>query len=123
AGCRVAIVRSWMLVPLLVLPAAFAAPEGDAAREFTQSIRPVLAENCGACHTPGKANNRVDFLKAETARDIETRRGLWRSVAAQLRNRTMPPVASKLSEQDRLRIATWVEDRLRQTACNAGDYA
>ena len=35
----------------------------------------------------------------------------------------MPPVASKLTEEDRLRIATWVEDRLRQTACNAGDYA
>jgi Protein of unknown function (DUF1592)/Protein of unknown function (DUF1587)/Protein of unknown function (DUF1595) len=48
---------------------------------------------------------------------------LWSSVAAQLRNRTMPPMASKLSEQDRLHIATWVEDRLRQTACNAGDYA
>src|SRR5436190_24174541 len=104
-----------MLLSLLFLPAAFAASESDPARAFAQSIRPVLAENCGACHTPGKANNRVDFLKAESAKDIESRRGLWRSVAAQLRNRTMPPVASKLSEQDRLRIATWVEDRLRQT--------
>ena len=75
-----------MSVPLLV-SAAFAASPRDGAQEFTQSIRPVLAENCGACHTPGKANNRVDFLKAETAKDIETRRGLWRSVAAQLRNR------------------------------------
>jgi hypothetical protein len=86
-------------------------------------VRPVLLQNCGACHNPNNPKNRVDFLKATTAQDIESKRGLWRSVAAQLRNRTMPPVASKLSEEDRLRIATWVENRLRQTACNAGDYA
>src|SRR5207245_2813404 len=67
--------------------------------------------------------NRVDFLKAASAKDIESQRGLWRSVAAQLRNRTMPPVASKLSEEDRYRVAKWVEDRLRRTACNAGEYA
>ena len=115
--------RPWVLAPLLSFRQRFAAPARDPAQEFAQSIRPVLAQNCGACHNPGSANNRVDFLKAQTAKDIESRRGLWRSVAAQLRNRTMPPVASKLTEQDRLHIATWVEDRLRETACNAGDYA
>jgi hypothetical protein len=83
----------------------------------------VLLQNCGGCHDPANPKNRIDFLKAATARDMENRRGLWRNVAAQLRNRTMPPVASKLSEEDRFRIATWVDDRLRQTACNAGDYA
>jgi len=51
------------------------------------------------------------------------RRGLWRNVATQLRNRTMPPVASKLTEEDRLRVAIWVENRLRETACSAGNYA
>ena len=95
----------------------------NATLEFSQSVRPVLLENCGACHNPANPANRVDFLKAATVQDLETRRGLWRDVAAQLRNRTMPPVASKLSEEDRFRIATWVDDRLRETACNAGDYA
>jgi mono/diheme cytochrome c family protein len=108
---------------LLVVSAASAAGGNDAAQEFARTIRPVLVENCGSCHTLGKANSRVDFLKAEKATDIESRRALWRSVAAQLHNRTMPPVASKLSEEDRLRIATWVGDRLRRSACAAGDYA
>ncbi|MES1257812.1 MAG: DUF1592 domain-containing protein, partial [Acidobacteriota bacterium] len=36
---------------------------------------------------------------------------------------TMPPVASKLSEEDRLRVASWVDNQLRQTACSNGDYA
>ena len=35
----------------------------------------------------------------------------------------MPPVASKLTEDDRFRIATWVDNRLRETACSTGDYA
>lgn len=65
----------------------------------------------------------MDFLKAESAKDIESNRRMWRSVAAQLRNRTMPPMASKLSEDDRLQIAAWVEERLRQTACSAGEFA
>ena len=64
--------------------------------------------------------NRINFLKANTIQDIESNRGLWRNVAAQLRNRTMPPVETKLSEDDRLRVATWIDNRLRQTACAVG---
>lgn len=106
------------ILALLALPLA-----AVAASDYEQSVRPVLMENCGGCHSPTNPKNRIDFLKAETARGIESRRGMWRSVAHQLRNRTMPPVASKLSEDDRLRIAAWVEGRLRETACAAGDFA
>jgi hypothetical protein len=95
----------------------------DAADEFAHSVRPVLAEHCGRCHNPANPKSRIDFLKAATPADMEKNRGLWRNVAAQLRNRTMPPADSKLSEDDRLRIAKWVDDRLRETACNGGDYA
>jgi cytochrome c553 len=105
-----------------VVPVLLAAATGPSA-DFTQSIRPVLAENCGMCHNPGKPRNPANFLKAQTAKDIEADRGLWHNVAAQLRNRTMPPVASKLSEEDRLRIATWIDNDLRQTACSGGNYA
>jgi hypothetical protein len=80
-------------------------------------------QHCGTCHNPANPRNRIDFLKAETAAGIEDKRGLWRDVVAQLRNRTMPPAASKLTEEDRLRIATWVDKRLRDTACSAGEYA
>jgi cytochrome c553 len=95
----------------------------DAAREFAQSIKPVLVANCAVCHNPANPKNRIDFLKGDSFKDVETRRGLWRDVASQIRNRTMPPVASKLTEDQRLHIATWVENRLRETACTSGDYA
>ena len=90
----------------------------------------VHADRSGRCScriaapaTIRNSRNPANFLKAATAKDMEADRGLWRSVAAQLRNRTMPPVASKLSEADRLRVSHWVETQLRQTACSAGDYA
>ena len=91
--------------------------------EFAHSIRPTLMEHCGACHNPENPRNKVDFLKASTAKDIESRRGAWRNVAAQLRNRTMPPMASKLTEEDRLRISTWIDRRLQETACSGGSHA
>lgn len=95
----------------------------DASREFTESVRPVLLTNCGGCHNPDNPKNRNNFLKAQSAKDMESARRLWRSVATQMRNRTMPPIASKLSEDDRLRISNWVDNRLRETACSAGEFA
>jgi cytochrome c553 len=93
------------------------------ADDFSGTIRPVLAEHCGSCHNPGNPKNRIDFLKAQTAADMESHRGMWRNIAAQLRNRTMPPMASKLTEDDRVRVAAWIDERLRETACATGDYA
>jgi cytochrome c553 len=102
---------------------AVGAPVANAADDFASSIRPVLAQNCWACHNPANPKNRIDFLKANTAADMELNRALWRDVAAQMRNRTMPPVETKLTEDDRLRVANWIDNRLRETACYVGDYA
>ena len=107
--------------PLLF--AQLALSQADPSHEFLDQIRPTLVENCAACHNPAKAKGPAPFLKAANLNDLESNRGLWRNVAAQLRNRTMPPTASKLTEEDRLRVSSWIEDRLRQTACNAGDFA
>src|SRR5215469_17354883 len=104
---------------LLCAAAAIAAHGAD---EFAASIRPVLVENCGGCHKQSATRGPANFLKAQTAKDIELDRGLWRNVAAQLRNRTMPPVASKLTEDDRIRIALWIDNELRQTACSTGPF-
>ncbi|MEO7143973.1 MAG: DUF1592 domain-containing protein [Bryobacteraceae bacterium] len=106
---------------LLTLSAtAFAGP--NASQEFTSAVRPVLVENCGMCHNGGSTNH-FDFLKARTAKDIESHRRLWADVVSQLRNRTMPPIATKLTEEQRLHVAAWVNNWLLETACDAGDYA
>ena len=87
---------------------------------FTHSVRPTLEQHCGTCHA---AKSRVNFLKAATAADIQAQRGLWRNVATQIRNRTMPPAPAKITEVERLDVAKWIDDRLRETACDAGSYA
>jgi cytochrome c553 len=110
---------------IALLCAAFpsAARAADTSQEFAASVRPVLAAHCGSCHNSAQARGPANFLKAQTAKDMEAERGLWRNVAAQLRNRTMPPVANNLDEADRIRVAAWIDNRLRETACSAGPFA
>jgi mono/diheme cytochrome c family protein len=102
---------------------AFTCSAAAVPEDFAKSIRPVLAQNCAPCHASKTGKGPANFLKAESAQDVDNDRGMWRNVAAQLRNRTMPPVATKLTEDDRLRVANWVDVELRKTSCSAGDYA
>ncbi len=90
---------------------------------FSQRVRPVLNEHCVACHNPADAKNRHDFLKHDDVSDVAARRTLWRDVATQLRNRTMPPGDARISEDDRMFVAGWIETRLRTTGCTTGEYA
>src|SRR5262249_50159743 len=90
---------------------------------FAESIHPILVENYATCHNPNSTRNRINFLKANTISNIESNQGLWRNVTAQLRNHTMPPVETKLSEDDHLHVATWIDNHLRQTAYAVGDFA
>src|SRR5689334_4672622 len=91
-----------------------------AADNFTESIRPALEKNCAACHGTGSPH---PFLKAQTSADVAAARGEWKKVAAQLRNRTMPPSGPQPTEEERLRITTWIEELLRSTACRGEEYA
>jgi cytochrome c553 len=115
----VRILLAWLSAA--VAPLALA--QSDPAAEYSSRIRPALAEHCSACHNPAAAKGPAPFLKAAAVTDMQNDRGLWRRVAAQLRNRTMPPRDSKLAEADRLHIASWIDARLRDTACDASDYA
>jgi hypothetical protein len=108
---------------LLFLGGSLAVVQAEPAEEFSIKIRPTLLQHCGTCHNPESEKAPVPFLKATTVDGMQKSRGLWRNVATQLRNRTMPPRDSKLGEEDRLHIASWIEERLRSTACGVGDYA
>ena len=104
-------------------PGGALAPES--ATHYEDAVRPALVEYCGDCHTPDDPENHVDFLAAATAGGLNDDRGLWKSVAEQLRNRTMPPADSLFqpTEEERRELADWVEERLRQTACDRGPHA
>ena len=92
------------------------------ADDFRNEIRPVLVEYCGGCHSPASENS-VRFLQATSAADMVGDRELWLNVAMQLRNRTMPPTGPQPSEPDRLKIATWIDRTMRESACESGERA
>lgn len=96
----------------------------QAVDHFEKSIRPVLVKTCADCHHPSDPDNHVHFLKATQVSHLAENRKLWRNVATQLRNRTMPP-ADKLqpTEDDRFRIANWIDETLRASACQQPDFA
>lgn len=111
------------LVAITLQPVGTVFGQATPAVEFAESIRPVLAENCGRCHNEQNAHENVHFLISQKVGDLQAHRGDWVKVAAQLRNRTMPPSESKLSENDRLRVANWIDAELLRTCCDAGDFA
>jgi len=117
------ITRALRGLPALLAVSGLALAATAPADPFVATIRPILASNCMPCHDPVHSTNPARFLTAQTAKDIELQRGLWRNVAAQLRNRSMPPGVSKITEDERLVAANWIEGRLRETACFAGPYA
>ncbi len=112
-----------MKLGLVLLAAAAYGAVADPATEFSAHVRPVLMENCSKCHNPAAAKGPAPFLKGTSLSDMESNRGLWHNVAAQLRNRTMPPGASKLSEEDRMEVSSWIDGQLRRTACGMGEFA
>lgn len=102
--------------PLQVVP--------ESATHFEDAVRPVLVQFCGDCHTQADDEHNFAFLQADSVDDLESARGLWQSVAEQLRNRTMPPPDKpQPAEEDRLRLAEWIDATLRATACRGGEFA
>ncbi|QDT18146.1 DUF1592 domain-containing protein [Alienimonas californiensis] len=112
--------------PFLVpLTAGAADPAPESATHYADVVRPQLVEYCGDCHAPDDEDNHVNFLAATTDGAINDARGLWGSVAEQLRNRTMPPADSAFqpTEDERRELADWIDGFLRATACERGPYA
>lgn len=112
-------------VVLGALSAADASEAEQAADYFGETVLPALDKYCFDCHDPEDSEGGLLFLTAEKPADLEKRRAEWRSVAEQLRNRTMPPAKQKTqpSENERLEIAEWVRRYLRESAAKSPPYA
>lgn len=94
-------------------------------KEFNEKIRPMLVKYCLDCHDPDDEDNESPFLEAVTLDDIRKYRHAWKSTAAQLRNRTMPPKRKKKqpTEFERIEVSTWIDNYLRESALGMPEYA
>ena len=91
--------------------------------EFNRDIRPILSDNCYACHGPDKNKRKAD-LRLDTKQGLLGKAGhtgvvvpskpdeseLWRRVCSKDDDR-MPPAqfAKVLSESDRKLLRRWIE--------------
>lgn len=113
--------KRWSIGLIVLVSVAWAS---DDDQLFQHRIIQVLDNYCQECHEPGDSEGNIEFLDAYEARDIQKDRDEWRSVAAQLLNRTMPPPDEEQpSEEERMEVVKWVENFLRRTACDQGPYA
>jgi len=112
--------------PLLVaaLVTTFVSPAFAADLTF-EEVHASLTKFCGDCHSADDdSEESVLFLKATSVEELSQMRSLWASVAEQLNNRTMPPPDEEQpSEQERLELAGWIDETLRETACAQGLFA
>jgi hypothetical protein len=117
----------FMLSVLLLLAKATTSAHGDPppAVDFNRDVRPILAENCFACHGPDanhrEADLRLDTFEGATA-DRDGSRGivprdlsqsaLWQRITSTDSDEVMPPPQSKkppLSAMQRETLKAWIE--------------
>ena len=86
---------------------------------FRQSIAPVLAQKCVACHGPDSsmANLRVDRLNPDllTGPDVDR----WRGIYKVLSNSEMPPEDTdeyRLADADRQNIVDWLSQEMSKAS-------
>lgn len=106
-------------------PAYAARPSSDEVVperiQFNRDVRPILADNCYACHGPDK-NKREAELRLDTAEGLRGEGGpvvtgrpdeslLWQRITAQDADAVMPPPATgkQLSPREREVIRRWIE--------------
>ncbi|MCM8535355.1 MAG: DUF1592 domain-containing protein [Lentisphaeraceae bacterium] len=113
--------KTFLLAFFLVLLFANA----DNEKYFQEKVRPLLDKYCFDCHDPEDEDSESPFLEDKNAKDITHNRHIWKSVAAQIRNRTMPPKRKKKqpTEFERVELATWIDTYLRSSALEMPEYA
>jgi cytochrome c553 len=77
---------------------------------FESTIKPLLATNCSKCHGAEKHKGDVDFSQYPSGATALAARPLWKTTAAKLRSRDMPPEQEKQqpSDHDREVITAWI---------------
>ncbi|MEM6691897.1 MAG: DUF1592 domain-containing protein [Planctomycetota bacterium] len=91
---------------------------------FGRRIYGELSSLCIDCHDPDDEDDPVGFLRDQTPEAVARNRGVWKSVAEQIQNRTMPPAdVDQPTEAQRFSWVRWIDEHLKRSACIAGPYA
>ena len=105
------LVRQAVLAGLLL--AGFPALADDSALDFQQDVKPVLEAYCIRCHGPETRTAGIDFQSIGPAGDAAQHRDVWLRVIHVLREREMPPASPFPNEAERISVADWADEALR----------
>jgi hypothetical protein len=123
--------REWLHLACVGLAALVAGGRGSAAEtalpqvvEFNRDIRPILAENCYACHGPDKKHRKAELRLDNEADALADREGhpaiapgkldkseLYQRITNEDETQRMPPekVGKQLSPRQIALIGRWIE--------------
>jgi hypothetical protein len=109
---------SWRKIHLLCFLAAsftskcklHGAVAADSSPSFEKQVRPIVLENCVACHNPEKKKGDLDLTKFQTSKNALDEEAVWQGVAMKLRANEMPPrrAQRKLTDEEKKTILAWV---------------
>ena len=85
----------------------------DSAADFQQDVKPVLETYCIRCHGPETRTAGIDFQSIGPEGDAAQRSDVWLRVIRVLREREMPPAAPFPNEAERIAVADWADEALR----------
>lgn len=105
------LVRQAVLAALLL--AGSPALADGSALDFQQHVKPVLEAYCIRCHGPETRTAGIDFQSIGPQGDAAQRRDVWLRVIRVLREREMPPAAPFPNEAERIAVADWADEALR----------
>ena len=117
-----------LILALAVISVCRAAPDDETAseitRRFTEDVRPVLKDQCYACHGGEKQEAKLDLTRFDSARSVAESPRLWQLVRQRLEAGEMPPddATTELSADERRAVVAWITEAQEYEAeQNAGD--
>src|SRR5687767_15121613 len=115
-----------VLGAFLLALASFAAPKDRSAIDFSRDIRPILSDNCFACHGPDEKERKAklrfdrheDALKPAKSGDLAIVPGepkkskLIERITSTDEDEVMPPpkTKKKLTQQQKDLLTRWIAD-------------
>ena len=105
----------------IILPLTHLWADDPAKASFEKDIRPLIEENCFACHGNGKAKGEVSLEGFKTAADVHRDYKLWETVRRKVQAGEMPPKERKQrpDKAEQAFIAGWVRHSLDDFYANA----
>jgi len=92
---------------------------------FDKDVRPLIVENCVACHNAEKKKGDLDLSQYATADKAKADEEAWQDVADRLREGDMPPKKAKHrpTDEERKTILAWIEQHVAAAQPDCGKIA